>query len=390
MKNKICTFFELGLILAILISLSSCYSTQKQLDGGNNDTVINHSVRKITGKKNKSPKHVKAIESALDRANRTDLQKINQLEISAVRDRDVQILALYDKINSRQNRIQPLLPLIDKKGYEAQFQFVKTLGKQAEYQNKAADYLYTNAITLAEKARKGDKKAARQAFDEIIQTEKLIGEYKNSRSLKGEMRDLGTLYIEVAPSLGKNVIMSKEVADLFLNFNYPEIQADWKVVHYNAQPGRLYDLTASFILESFEVTPEREKTREYQDSKKIKIDQRKDQNGKVIPNSGREITVTAKVIELLQTKEAIVNGRIIVTDKKAARQVYSQNYHSRELFENYASTYTGDKRALSDVTLKNIGGKPLPFPRNEQMLLNGTENLKRELINLMRKWYDTY
>lgn len=390
MKNKIFTLFQFSLIIALVLTLSSCFSTQKQLDRGNNDVVINHSIRKISGKKNKSPKHVKAIESALDRANKIDLQKINQLEISSIRDKDVQILAIYDKINSRQNRIQPLLPLIDKKGYEAQFLFVKTLGKQAEYQNKAAEYLYNNAMTLAEKARRGDKNAARQAFDEIIQTEKLVGEYKNTRSLKAEMRDIGILYIEVVPSLGKNVIMSQDVADLFLNFNYPEIKSDWKVVHYKPQPGRIYDLTANFILESFEVTPEREKTREYEDSKKIRVDQRKDANGKVIPNSGREITVKAKVIEVVQTKEAVVNGRIIVTDKKASRQVYSQNYHAREIFENYASTYTGDKRALSDVTIKHIGGKPLPFPRNEQMLLNGTENLKKELISLMRKWYDTY
>lgn len=390
MKNRFFTFFRLSLIIATVLTISSCYSTQKELDRGNNDYVITQSIRKVTGKKKKSPKHVRAIETALDRANKSDLQKINQLEISSVRDKDVQILALYDKINARQNRIQPLLPLIDKKGYEPQFQFIKTLGKQAEYQNRAAEYLYNNALALADRARKGDKTSARQAFNEIVQAENLVGEYKNSRSLKAEMKDLGILYIEVVPSLGKNVIMSKEVADLFLNFNYPEIQSDWKVVHYKPQPGRVYDLAVDFILESFEVSPEREKTREYEDSKKIRVDQRKDENGKVLPNSGREITVKAQVIELLQTKEAVVNGRVIVSDKRTSRQVYSQNYHAREIFENYASTYTGDKRALSDITLKRIGGKPLPFPRNEQMLYNGTETLKRELINLMRKWYDTY
>src|SRR5690606_29468257 len=109
--------------------------------------------------------------------------------------------------------------------------------------------------------------AAREAFDQLVEIDRMVGDHKNVREMMREARDLGTLYIEVNPLLGQNVIMSREVADVFLNFNYPEIQQGWKVVHYKPEKNRQYDLRVDFILESFNVSPEREMSREYEDKK---------------------------------------------------------------------------------------------------------------------------
>lgn len=388
---KIKHFHGLFLLL-VAIFLTSCFSVRKELDRGNNDAVITHSVGKLTGKKKKSPKHVIAIETALQRANSKDIQTIGQLESSvSIKDKDVRILRLYEGIQRRQDRISPLLPLIDKHGYEAQFQFVKTLGKEAEYRERAVEFLYGNATILLEKGKNGDKTAARQAYDQLVEIDRMIGDYKNIREMMRAAREYGTLYIEVNPLLGNNVIMSKNVADVFLNFNYPEINQGWKVVHYKPERNRKYDLRVDFVLESFNVSPEREMSREYEDKKVIKPEPKKDDKGNVVPDrNNREVTVTAKVFEMRQFKEAVVVGRVFIVDTETNRQIYAQNYTASEIFENYASTFQGDKRALSEVSLKRIGGRPIPFPSNEAMLLNGTENLKRELINLMRRWYDNY
>lgn len=382
-----------GLLLVLIAGfLTSCFSVRKELDRGNNDAVIAHSVKKLTGKKKKSPKHVKVLETALQRANSKDIQTIGQLENSpSIKDKDVRILRLYEGIQRRQDRISPLLPLIDKRGYEARFQFIKTLGKEAEYKERAVEFLYGNSAILLEKGEKGDKTAAREAYDQLAEIDRMVGDYKNIREMMRAAREYGTLYIEVNPFLGENVIMNKNVADVFLNFSYPEIHQGWKVVHYKPEKNRKYDLRVDFVLESFHVSPEREMSREYEDKKVIKPEPKKDDKGNEIPDrNNREVTVTAKVFEMRQLKEAAVIGRVFIVDLKTNRQVYSQNYTASEAFENYASTFQGDKRALSDVSLKRIGGRPLPFPSNEAMLLNGTENLKRELISLMRRWYDNY
>jgi hypothetical protein len=379
------------LLLSLLLLGQGCFSLQKELDRGNNDAVLHHAVRKVSGKNKKKPKYVRAIEVSLERANRADLQSIGQLENSNISDKYLQILRAYERIRGRQESIQPLLPLVDAKGYQAQFQFVKTLGAENEYRIKAVEYLYASAQGLMVQARRADRASARQAFRQLEEISQMVGEYKDIRALSNEARELGTVYIVVVPSLGRNLVMSKNAADLFLNFHYPEISGPWKTVHYRPEQGRKYDLKVDFVLDEFSVSPEREASREYTEKKTIKPEPKKDQEGNPIPDrSNREIEVEARVVELHQSKQALVNGRILVTDLSNSRQIYTQTYSAVEDFSNYASTFQGDKRALSKETLKRVGGRPLPFPSNEAMLYNGTETLKRQLVSMLRRWYDDY
>lgn len=379
------------LAITLLMSSQGCFSLQKELDRGNNDVVLHHSLRKISGKSRKKPKYVRAIELALERANNNDLHSISQLESSNTSDKYVQILKTYEKIRGRQERIQPMLPLVDSRGYQAQFQFVKTLGAENEYRIKAVDYLYESSLGLLTEAQRGNKFSARQAFQNMEEIRRMVGDYKNIKELSPLARELGTLYIIVYPSLGRNLVMSKNAADLFLSFNYPEIAKDWKIVHYRPESGRNYDLKVDFILDEFSVSPERQATREFTEKKTIKPEPKTDKDGNPIPDrSLREIEVEAQIIELHQTKQALVNGRIVVTDLATSRQIYTQTYSAVEEFSNYASTFKGDKRALSKETQKRVGGRPLPFPSNEAMLHNGTETLKKQLISLLKRWYDEY
>ncbi len=46
------------------------------------------------------------------------------------------------------------------------------------------------------------------------------------------------------------------------------------------------------------------------------------------------------------------------------------------VFENYAATFRGDDRALSQQSRQRIGNRPLPFPENEDLLFTAAEQLK--------------
>jgi hypothetical protein len=48
-------------------------------------------------------------------------------------------------------------------------------------------------------------------------------------------------------------------------------------------------------------------------------------------------------------------------------------------FENYASTYRGDRRALSSNTRRYLGTRPGGFPSNKALILNAADVLKPQL-----------
>ncbi|MEK7256629.1 MAG: hypothetical protein AAB316_17880, partial [Bacteroidota bacterium] len=46
------------------------------------------------------------------------------------------------------------------------------------------------------------------------------------------------------------------------------------------------------------------------------------------------------------------------------------------IFENYAATFDGDKRALTEESKKKIGNRPLPFPTSESLVLQAADLMK--------------
>ncbi len=46
------------------------------------------------------------------------------------------------------------------------------------------------------------------------------------------------------------------------------------------------------------------------------------------------------------------------------------------VFENYASTYTGDRRALSSYSRNKCDAQPIPFPHDDELLMEAAEEMK--------------
>ncbi|MEM6879487.1 MAG: hypothetical protein AAF544_13055, partial [Bacteroidota bacterium] len=82
------------------------------------------------------------------------------------------------------------------------------------------------------------------------------------------------------------------------------------------------------------------------------------------------------VVEVLQTKNAIVSGSLEISDLNTGRVLERRQLTAEGLFENYASTFQGDRRALSSQTRQRLGNSPIPFPADESLILLAAEQLK--------------
>ena len=107
-----------------------------------------------------------------------------------------------------------------------------------------------------------------------------------------------------------------------------------------------------------------------------------DSNGNVLKDTlgndvkiPRKVIIKARVLETFQQKEARVAGVLEFYDNHTKEVIRRENITADAIFENYASTFQGDRRALSADSKKRIGNRPLPFPTDVDLLLNAADAL---------------
>ena len=377
-----------AIALVALWACLSCVSVKKEIENGRYQQAVSRSVSKLQGKKNKSPKYVLGLEEAYDYFIQEKLSQAETLKHKPVDGADLKLLKIYEEIENIQASIRPLLPLADKNGYKADIQLVDVSSELAQYRNKAADFLYASALEKLENAAKGNKMAARDAHKDLKEMESIAGTTSHIRKLQDEAKALGTTHILLETEISQKISLSKAATATFRDLKSEKLDKTWQTLHLTPDRKQKYDYEITLVLNDFVISPEKESTREYQDKKEIEEDAGSSSRNNEKIKRKRE--VTADVIELYQFKEAVVKGQLIIYDRNTRKELYNQEVNAVQTFENYASTYKGDKRALSDVSRKRIGGKPVPFPDNERILADALALLKKDMLQKAAERYTAF
>lgn len=375
--------------------LTSCHTAQKYVENGDYDSAIDFCVRKLRGKPKKKLEFVQGLELAFKKAQARDLATAERLAADGRAENWERIHEIHLAIRTRQNKIAPLTPLVAKNGYRAQFQFVDIASMERESRQNAAEYLYNQAVTLLERAENGDKIAARRAYDHLYDLQKrYYPNYRDKNDLMEKARDLGTSYIvfEVKNQSGK--ILPSGFEDRLLAFGTQDLNSEWRVFSFEEKPGLHYDYKAVFKVRDIDISPERMQERAYSDEKKIQDgwDYVLDRRGNVMKDTAgndiktpRMVRIRADVLEIHQTKAARITGAVEIRDIRSNQLIESRELATEVLFENYAATFRGDERALSQDSKLRIGNRPLPFPPDSEMLVQAAERLKPGVREELRR-----
>lgn len=385
------------LSLALLLTTSNCSKkAQTLIDSGDYDQTISLAIRKVSGDRNKSPKYVKALETAFKRANAEDLERANQMKASGTTDW-VRIHSVYRKISDRQDKVKPLVPLVDKDGYQADLPFFRVAPMINEAGEQAALQLYTEGERLLALGKQGDKAAAREAYESFDGIAYYQRNYRNTNALIREAEELGKLYITLEMVNSTGGYLPAGFEQELLRINASEMQDRWRIFEATKKAGRQYDYVARIIMRSIDVSPERSSERQYIDEKEITDGEEYilDERGNVAKDSlgndrtqPKQVVIRADVFEVFQQKTAVVSGSFELYDIKQRRVVDQGDLTAEAVFENYASTFDGDRRALSSQSLRRIGNQPQPFPSNEQLILEAAEVLKPILAERIATSYE--
>jgi hypothetical protein len=382
-------------ILFISLMITSCRSAQKYVESGDYDDAIDFCIRKMKGKKNKKEEYVQGLQVAFEKAQDRDIRQANQLVTANRPENWEKINVIHRQIRTRQRKIEPLLPLRSKSGHTAKFTFINIEKLENESCEKAADYLYTQAETKLSLANKGDKLAARAAYGHLTDLKKrYFNSYKNSNQMLLDARRLGTSYVLFEVKNKSNKILPNDFDDRILDISKNDLDSEWKSFYFENTSGVKFDYKVVFNVRNVDISPERVSERNYADEKTITDgwDYVLDKNGNVAKDSTgkdiktpRNVRIRADVIEVFQTKAARLTGIVQVLDAYDNTVLDKHDLSTEVLFENYASTFRGDERALSDDTRRRIGNRPVGFPRDEDMLVQAADRIKPDLKDELRR-----
>lgn len=371
--------------LTLILLTLSCRSIDKMVEQGRYDEAIIFAAQKLAGKKNKKTKHVKGLETAFAKLTRMEMNEINEMDGTNNPHNWDRIYRLAQKIDSRQRRVEAFLPLVSKDGYKADFEFVRTDVVLAKAREGAAEYHYNEALQLLEASFEGDKMAARQAFNKLKDVRYYKESYKDLNRLLNTALEIGQTHVGVQVINNSYSILPVAVDEIMRSVSVQDLNTTWKRFYLTEEPDSTLDYIAVLEITRLDVSPERETVEHYTDSKQVKDGWKYvlDENGNVKKDTlGNDIkedhfkTVTAQITEIFREKAAYIEGRLRYQNLRTGETISSRPVSVEAVFNDYASRYRGDKRALGDRCRRRLKDYPAPFPDDFAMVLDATENLK--------------
>lgn len=384
MKTKIIYLFTL------LIMTISCRSVEKMIDQGDFDTALLKSARKISGKQQLKKKYVIAIEEAFHKATENDMAAVKSRYDSDRAADWYQAIQRIRKIESRQNTVSSLLPIVSSEGYKANFSFVRTDGLLKNAITQFQDLTYRDALQLLETSRQGSKANARKAYQTFARLWEFNEEYLDARRLQQEAEQLGISHVAVRIENATYQYIPKSILKEIIYRNFE----NEKWIQYHLEDDvPLADREITVLINKLDIGPERVQERFFVDTKEIEdgFDYVLDQNGNVSKDSlGNDIKrpkfrlIKARVVETHQFKSAILSGRILNKNMVNGR-LEEVPFQSEVLFEHFSAAFQGDRRALSPESRRFLGILPVPFPDNEQMVVDLVHTLSPIIRDKVRK-----
>lgn len=379
------------LILSVLVlaSCSSVKTTEKALNSGNYDKAISLSVEKLAKNKTKEKNqpHVLMLQEAFRKATDRDLDRISFLEKEQNPENFETIYTLYQRLNNRQERIKPLLPLrILSSGRNAKFKLVNYTDEILAAKENYAGYLYENGVALLNDGER-NKINYRRAFDELRHLDNISPNYRDTRSLIEEAHARGIDYVHVSVRNRTDQIIPRRLERDLLAIDTYGLNDLWTQYHAKKDRNIRYDFDLELDFRDIVVSPEQVHEKEVVKERRIKdgFKYLRDNNGNYVKDSlGNKIKVDkfkrirCNFYQFTQFKSSKVTGVVKYIDNRTNQLLQRFPIQSEFVFEHIYADYDGDRRALDKSFIELLDETSVAFPSNEQMVYDTGTDLKQK------------
>jgi hypothetical protein len=166
------------------------------------------------------------------KANEADLRSIHAYKAEAQEENWERILTIYQNIENRQRKIEPLVPIQSKDGYLGRFTFIDIDEDKRQAKSRLAEYYLNKATKLISDSRsQKNKSLAKQAFGLLERIDPLYRDFKNKESLKAEALSLATEYILISMENNTMQIIPSYIEENILSFDVSGLESRFKKYH---------------------------------------------------------------------------------------------------------------------------------------------------------------
>jgi len=373
------------LFLSIFFSCSPVKKINENVISGEFDKAINKTIDELKKTKNKKKKdqYKLILKDVFNKSVIKSQNKISSLKKDKNPEFYYKIYLEYQKLINRQNKLMNI------SSNSLKFNFKNYDNDHIEFRYKTSDYYMQLSKSLISK---DDRLDYRNAYEYLITIESINPNYLETRSLINLCLSRGKDHILLNVLNESNSVIYKELQKDILNINSYDLNSKWKSFH-TAKDNYLgkTDYYIDLAFKAFIISPERILEKENTKKRNIKdgYTYQLDNNGNVMSDSlGNDIKIdkiveiSAKTKEFSQSKSAKVIAEVRYYDNKN-NLIEKFPLESEFWFRNIFLEFTGDKRVLSKKDKRLLKGRFLPFPPDDILLFNNSENIKQKLKNII-------
>lgn len=375
---------KLVFIIITITLLFACKSSSKQLEDGNYDAALQKAAKKI--KKNPGKfEEVDTFNDAYRMAYTQNDNEVTRLKSSGDPSNWRKIHSIYLQMKKRQD-LAASLPPVGINYTERDFSTEIELSR-----NKALEYAYEIGNQLLSST---DRFQVRKAYANFLEVKKYSSNYKDVDEKLKEAKYFGMTNIFFRIENNAEIVAPKGMMEALQNIDINDIDQQWINYETFVDTNKQYHYSIILNMKLIEVSPEGLKETETVERKRVEggFDYVLDANGNVKKDSlGNDIktvkykTISCRLKRFQQIKSAQISGTIDYYDNLVNRRMKSEPITSEALFESFHAQAFGDLNALSVQTRQGLNVEPLPFPRNDVLIVQAGEILKSMTKDILVK-----
>lgn len=388
MKTKL---LYVSLLLLLIVGCSSVKQANKALYSGDYEKAIDIAVNRLQKNKNKKAdqEQIVILESAFAKMKTSYKDRISFLQKDFNIDTQ-EIYNLYLRLERVQNKIKPLLPLYKANGAAAEFALEDFSNQIVQAKQDYVKSLYEQGLRLS----KGNKQDNRKAYSAFTQLLGLYPNYKDAKQLQQDARHRGTDFVYVILENNTDVVIPTRLHEALLDFNTYGLDDFWTAYHANQIRGQQYDYEVVLDFREIVVSPERVSEKEFPLEREIiETVYQTDRSGNyILDDRGNKIKQESKRVvkgtlnQVIQTKSVGVAGQVHYFDLQSGQRINSYPLQSEYIFENIFAEFSGDKKVLNKDEEAMLQNKFVPFPSNEQMLFDASNDIKSRFSSILKRY----
>lgn len=371
---------SLAIFSLVFLITFSCTSPKKLVDKGKYDHAISMLIPKL--KKNPgNEKSIRILQDAWLQANTANEIKIKQLRETGQPDIWYSIFRNYVALDKRQQAVMTLPEEVlrainfEKKDYGAYIENAR---------QKAAIYLYAHAKKLLEE---GNKQDARQAYQDLQKVNSLYKNYKEVDELLRKALVKGTDNIEYEVRNRSASVLPSYMLSKLQNIDLSSLNEEFVQFHNTPQKGVAYDYKIRLTLTSVKITPDKENTDHFAETRKIQVGwiEKRDSTGKEVKIPEYE-NVSCDVTVVQQYKSARIRAYLDFIDNASKKVLIKVPVEAESVFSNKYATASGNTKACSMEVHTLLNNPRLIYPSNDDLVLDAAKKLNHTISQLI--WED--